>query len=76
MQTFPAQDVRTTLVRLSSDPVAGPTAETGHTYLHELFGRRGRPGIEMAARALRLNMDAETVEVICVSYLAALAPRG
>ena len=76
MQTFPASDIRATLVELSSDSIAGPIAMTGHTYLDELFGRRGRPGIEMAARALRLNMDAETVEVICVSYLAALAPQG
>lgn len=42
---------------------------------NELFGRRGRPGIEMAARALRLAMPAERVEARCVAYVAALVAK-
>lgn len=37
-----------------------------------LFGRRGRPGIEMAANAMRLAVPAARVEAICSAYTAAM----
>lgn len=41
-------------------------------YIEELFGRRGRPGIAMASRALRLAMPEEAVEILCTAYTARL----
>jgi hypothetical protein len=72
MQATPVRAVRTTLDQLRQDPVAGSVTTAGVSYINELFGRRGRSGIEMATRALRLAMPAERVEALCVSYVAAL----
>jgi hypothetical protein len=44
------------------------------TYIEELFGRRGRPGIEMASRALRTAIPEDRVQAICVAYVTALVP--
>jgi len=72
MQSVSAAEVRNTLNTLANDPVAGEPVRDGIVYLKDLFARRGRPGIEMAARAMRVAMDAATVQVICTSYMAEL----
>lgn len=72
MQSVSAAAVRDTLNTLADDTVAGEPVRDGIVYLNDLFGRRGRSGIEMAARAMRVAMDAATVEVICTSYMAQL----
>jgi hypothetical protein len=70
MQTTEPAEVGQKLVQLSGDEIAGQPTQDALRYLDDLFGRRGRPGIEMAARALSLAMDADTVEVICTRYIA------
>ena len=72
MRTTVPTQVGKTLARLSGDKVAGHPTQNAVLYLDELFGRRGRPGIDMAARALRLAMDADTVEAICTTYIAGI----
>lgn len=72
MQTTLPQQVGQTLAQLSHDEIAGQPTQDALQYLDELFGRRGRPGIDMAARALSLTMDADTVEVICTTYIAGI----
>ena len=39
--------------------MAGEPVRVGIVYLKGLFARRGRPGIEMAARAMRVAIDAD-----------------
>lgn len=72
MQTTSAAQVGATLVALCAHPVAGTPSADALTYLDELFGRRGRPGIDMAARALRVGMPEKQVEALCVAYTAQL----
>jgi hypothetical protein len=70
MQTTDPQATGDRLSALMSDPMAGDVTRIAVTYLTDLFGRRGRPGIQMAGRAMQLVMDVDTVEVICTSYVA------
>ncbi len=72
MQTAPVADVATSFRQLVDHPIAGPPTRLALAYLGELFGRRGRPGIQMAARALRLALTEQQVETVCVSYTLAL----
>ncbi len=72
MQVTSPASVGATLGGLLEHPIAGPPTTTAIAYLDELFGRRGRPGIQMAARALRVGIPEERVEAICVAYMAAL----
>lgn len=72
MQATRPDEVGKTLATLSNDDVAGPVTVMGLAYLEELFGRRGRPGIEMAARALRIGMDEAHVEALSIGYLRQL----
>jgi hypothetical protein len=72
MQTTSASQVNVTLIELAADPVAGQSTRDAMAYLNALFGRRGGPGTEMAARALRVGMNPDTVEVIATSYIAQL----
>jgi hypothetical protein len=72
MQTTVPSETGGTLSDLLVDPLAGDATNTAVAYLTELFGRRGQSGIQMAARAMQLAMDPDTVEVICTSYIAAL----
>jgi hypothetical protein len=51
---------------------AGDATTAAVAYLGALFGRRGRPGIAMAAEAMRLALPAARVEAICVAYTTAL----
>jgi len=72
MQATPAKTVSTTLAELSGHPVAGPPTLAAVNYIDELFGRRGRPGIEMAARSFGGAIPLARVEAVSVAYTAAL----
>lgn len=72
MQTTNPATVGGTLADLAAHPMAGGASTAAIGYLEALFGRRGRPGIEMAARAMRLALPAERVEAICVAYTTAM----
>jgi hypothetical protein len=72
MQTTSATDVGTTFIKLREDEIARRPSMDGLTYLNDLFGRRGRPGIAMASRALRIGVPEERVEAICTAYMARL----
>lgn len=72
MQTTSPGTVGTTLTELVAHPMAGGVCAAALAYLEELFGRRGRPGVEMATRAMRLALPAARVEAICTAYTAAL----
>lgn len=50
----------------------GPASTAALAYFEGSFGRRGRPGIEMATRAMRLAIPAARVEGTCTAYTAAL----
>lgn len=69
MQATIPSDVGATLRHLMAHPEAGGVAQNGLGFLVDLFGRRGRPGIQMAARALEMAMPAATVETLCVAYM-------
>jgi ribosomal protein L11 len=72
MQTTKPSVIGATMSELVVDPIAGEASRIAIEYLKELFGRRRQPGIQMAGRALQLVMDYDTVEVICLSYIADL----
>jgi hypothetical protein len=72
MQATPAKSVSTTLAELSEHPVAGPPTLAAVSYIDELFGGRGRPGIEMAARSFGGAIPLARVEAVSVAYTAAL----
>ncbi|MGH2715620.1 MAG: hypothetical protein ACRDM7_17370 [Thermoleophilaceae bacterium] len=72
MQTTSATDVGTIFIKLREDKIARRPSMNGLTYLNDLFGRRGRPGIAMASRALRIGVPEERVEAICTAYMARL----
>lgn len=72
MQSTSPGRVGATLAELGAHPMAGSACTEALVYLDELFGRRGRPGVEMATRAMRLAVPAAMVEAICTAYTAAL----
>lgn len=72
MQSTRPDEISATLSALTEDAVAGPPTTEALKYIEGLFGRRGRPGIEMASRALRTAMPENRVEAICVAYVTAL----
>ena len=72
MQMTSPTAVGATLKSLLEHPIAGQSTGEALQYLGELFGRRGAPGIQMAARALRVGIPEERVEAICVAYMSAL----
>lgn len=72
MQTTSPTSVGATLAELAAHPMAGPASTAALDYLEAQFGRRGRPGIEMAVRAMRLAIPAARVEAIGTAYTAAL----
>jgi hypothetical protein len=73
MQTTRAEQIASVFLELVEHPMAAEPVADGLTYLKELFGRRGRPGIAMASRALRLGMPGKRVEAICVTFIDTLA---
>jgi hypothetical protein len=72
MQTTRPEEVSATLTALAQDAVAGPPTTEARKYIEELFGRRGRPGIQMASRALRTAIPEDRVQAICTAYVTAL----
>lgn len=72
MQTTSPTAVGATLKRLADHEIAGQPTAAALQYLGELFARRGAPGIQMAARALRVGIPEDRVEAICLAYLRAL----
>jgi hypothetical protein len=72
MQTTRPHEIAATLDVLAEDEMAGPPTKEALKYIDDLFGRRGRPGIEMASRALRTAMPADRIEALCTGYATAL----
>lgn len=72
MQRTPALTVAATFATLREHPRAGGPSTDALRYLDQLFGRRGRPGIEMAARSLRVGLPTARVEAICTAYTRTL----
>ena len=68
MQTTDPSAVGSTIAGLAAHPIAGAVSADGLAFLDALFGRVGRPGIDMATRALRLAMPEATIETLCVAY--------
>jgi hypothetical protein len=75
MQATSIREVATTFASLVRNPVAADASAAALTYLERLFGRRGRPGIEMAGRALRTGMPKERIETLCTAYVAGLMQK-
>jgi hypothetical protein len=76
MQTTSPDKIAATLAVLAEDEVAGSPTEEAFKYIEYLFGRRGRPGIEMASKALRTAMPEDRVVALCTAYVAALHEGG
>ena len=72
MQTSSPSAIGATLVALREDEIAGPATSAAITYLNELFGRRGAPGIQMATRALRLAIPEEQIATLAPSFITRL----
>lgn len=67
MQSTRVTDVAATMRQLMTDARAGAVTTSALGYLDEAFGRRGRPGTVMAARALGLALTPEAIEALCVA---------
>lgn len=72
MQATSPREIAARFGVLVEDEIAGPPSAQALGFLEVLFGRRGRAGIELASRALRIGMPAAQVEALCVSYTGAL----
>ncbi len=68
MQATAPAEMAATLAILAKGNLAGPSTLDAIKYLDNLFGRRGRPGIDMAAEALRIAMPKDRVLALCVAY--------
>lgn len=73
MQSTRPAEIARTMRALVADPAAGDVSAAALAFLDELFGRRGRPGVTMAARALRLAVEPAAIETLCTAYTAELA---
>jgi hypothetical protein len=76
MQVTDPAVVGATFTMLCKDPVAGGPSVNALKHLEELFGRRGRHGIDMAPRALRTGWPEARVAALCVSYTTALIEQA
>jgi hypothetical protein len=72
MQATAPAAVGETMAELAAHATAGEATTAALEYLGAMFGRRGRPGIVMAAEAMRLALPAARVEAICVAYTTAM----
>jgi hypothetical protein len=72
MQTSSPSAIGATLAALREDEIAGPATSAAITYLNELFGRRGAPGIQMATRALRLAIPEAQIATLAPSFITRL----
>lgn len=68
MQTASPVETGETLAELSRNRDAGEPTVAALTYLGDLFGRRGGPGVAMAQRSLRTAVPAPEVATLCVSF--------
>jgi hypothetical protein len=73
MQNTSPRDVASTIRSLLTDSAAGAVTANAVAYIDDLFGGRGRPGVEMAVRAMRLALQEETVTAICMAYATELS---
>lgn len=64
--------VRQQLYRLMADPRSAAAARVGQSYLEELFGQQGRPGVTMAVEALGTEVDPTQIEALAPAYTRAL----
>lgn len=72
MQSASVSDVARCFAQLRRDPLTRETTDAAVGYLTELFGRRGGPGIAMAARALRLAIPEEQITAVAPAYVGRL----
>lgn len=72
MQATSPRSVGLTVASLCADRIAGKVSSQAVAYLEEMFGRRGRVGIRMAASALRLGVPEGRVEALSIAYTGAL----
>jgi hypothetical protein len=72
MQVAPAASVGATLAKLREHPIAGPPTAEAIGYIDALFGRRGRLGIQMAARSFGGAIPPARIEAVSVAYTAGL----
>ena len=72
MQTTSAEAVGRRLADLADHMTAGEVTQLAITYIDELYGRRGRPGVFMAVRALMGAVPEARIETVCVAYAGAL----
>lgn len=72
MQASDPRAVGATLRALSVDGSAAEVTSQSLTLLDAQFGRRGRSGVAMATRALRIAMPAERGEALRVAYTSRL----
>lgn len=72
MQTSNPSEVGLAFRVLEADEVARNPTQAALGYIEEMFGQRGRPGIEMASRALRTAVPQERVQAICIAFVAVL----
>lgn len=72
MQTTGAEDVGRRLAKLADDPTTGEVTRLAIGYINELYARRGRPGVDMAVRALVGAVPQARVETICLAFASAL----
>lgn len=72
MQTTSTEEVGRRLAELVDDPTAGEVTRLAIGYIDELYGRRGRAGVDMAVRALAGVVPQPRVETICLAYANAL----
>jgi ribosomal protein L11 len=69
MQATSPGSIGKQLAELREDEIAGPATGAAAIYLTDLFGRRNGPGIQMAARALRLAVPEEQITVFATAYI-------
>jgi hypothetical protein len=72
MQVTAPASVVGTFRELLGHQIAGPPTVEALDHLDQLFGRHGRPGLELTARALRTAISEARVEAICVVFTGGL----
>ncbi|HUY62042.1 MAG TPA: hypothetical protein VMW49_09195 [Candidatus Dormibacteraeota bacterium] len=72
LQTAPTAELVPVFATLCGHGQAGPVTREALTGLQQWFAARGRPGVQMAVRALEGAMPAAQVAAICTTAVAAL----
>jgi hypothetical protein len=73
MLTTPTGRVNAVAATLREDGRVAGSAQRGLELLRAQFGARRAPGVEMAARALRLGVPEDRVRTVCVNFVAGLS---